>query len=490
MPDPIEEVLVGKKLFSEKMDNIALAIAGISSGTSHEGSWSSYTQLQNLIRMGLGEKILPVETQLETQRETALTISKGDSTGITGATLDEEKFLDIVEEVKEGIFEASFDGAVWHKEDGSNIILADYGITVTGTPVQGDHIIVQETATKLVWDVLDHNKHTFQNTHLSKGVVIGMHNLFNYGVLPFKPSQLTFYAKTGLVAGKYKFTLYKGAYGAGTNQDGTYVFEITQDIPAGGGWRHTTVGVYQGGGYTKQQIIDGKVNTYGLNPQRLAIESNIVVHEYDASIDGDAIDLGTFSARDKTYLTETNNVTERSAYGSNRWRDSVERMWLNSTAKAVKSGDSTFSYWYEAKTDFDLPPSESVRKMAGFLHGFDKGLLDLIQPVEIKTALNDSDKTQAGDYDITYDRIWLQSMTELGLGANNSVNEGSTFEYWRVHNTQGDRIKYEGTTARYWWLRSPYPSYAGYVRDIYPSGELYSDDANLSRGVVPACVLG
>lgn len=486
MPDPIEEVLVGKTLFSEKMDNIALAIAGISSGTSHEGSWSSYTQLQNLIRMGLGEKILPVETQLETQRETALTISKGDSTGITGATLDEEKFLNIVEEVKEGIFELSFDGAVWHKEDGSNILLAAYGITVTGTPVQGDHIIVQETATKLVWDVLDHNKHTFQNTHLTKGVVIGMHNLFNYGVLPFCPAQLMYYSQNGLPAGKYKFTLVNASYGNTNVYDGTYVFELTQPIPADGGFRHSKVGVYQSS-YAKSDVTTGTITTYGANPQRATVESSIAVREYDSSIDGDATDLGTFSAENRTYLTASNNLTRRQGHGNHNWATSVERQWLNSTAKAVKSGDNTFSYWYSPQTNFDMPPSESVRKMAGFLHGFDKGLLDLIQPVAIETANFDG---AAATKVVTYDRIWLQSMTEMGLGNNNGIAEGGTFEYWRVHNTQGDRIKYEGTTARYWWLRSPSPSNANYVRIIYTSGELYDRTAIYSSGVVPACVLG
>lgn len=486
MPDPIEEVLVGKKLFSEKMDNIALAIAGISSGTSHEGSWSSYTQLQNLIRMGLGEKILPVETQLETQRETALTISKGDSTGITGATLDEEKFLNIVEEVKEGIFEANFDGAVWHKEDGTNILLADYGITVTGTPVQGDHIIVQETATKLVWDVLDHNKHTFQNTHLSKGVVIGMHNLFNYGVLPFCPAQLMYYSQNGLPAGKYKFTLVNASYGNTNVYDGTYVFELTQPIPADGGFRHSKVGVWQSA-YAKSDVTTGTITTYGANPQRATVESSIAVREYDSSIDGDATDLGTFSAENRTYLTASNNLTRRQGHGNHNWATSVERQWLNSTAKAVKSGDSTFSYWYSPQTNFDMPPSESVRKMAGFLHGFDKGLLDLIQPVAIETANFDG---AAATKVVTYDRIWLQSMTEMGLGNNNGIAEGGTFEYWRVHNTQGDRIKYEGTTARYWWLRSPSPSDAYGVRSILTSGALSSNCANSSLGVVPACVLG
>ena len=477
------------KEISEKLDNITLAISTIGANSGSNANFSSYAQLQQLIRSGLGEKILPVGTQVKTERETALAISIGDSTGITAATVDEDIFLQAVGESHEGVYEATFDGAVWHKEDGSPILLADYGIQITGTPANGDHIIVTETASTLLWDILDHNKHTFQNPSLSKGVVIGMHNLFNYGVLPFYPSQLTYYAQNGLPAGKYKFTLQNGAYGGGTGQDGTYVFTLTQAIPSDGGWRHSAVGVYQSS-YNKSQITGGTIKTYGANPQRPEVETGITVTEYNAETDSDATDLGTFSARGHSALTSSNNVTERSAYGSNRWRDSLERLWLNSTAKAVKGDDQTFSYWYVARTNFDLPPSESVRKMAGFLHGFDAGLLNLIQPVAIKTALNDTDKTTNGEYDTTYDRIWLQSMTELGLGQNNSVSEGSTFKYWENNNTQADRIKYEGTTARYWWLRSPSPTDAGYVRGIDASGALGIPSAYGTRGVVPACVLG
>ena len=81
-------------------------------------------------------------------------------------------------------------------------------------------------------------------------------------------------------------------------------------------------------------------------------------------------------------------------------------------------------------------------------------------------------------------------MTELGLGNNDGVAEGSTFKYWLNNNAQADRIKYEGTTARYWWLRSPYPWSAIHVRYVVPSGGLYYYDAYYSIGVVPACVLG
>lgn len=493
MSDEVKVKILDKDTWKNTMDALILAVAGVSANSGSQSIYSSYGQLQALIRNGLGAKILPVETQLTVQRETGITISIGDSTGITAATINEDTFLAAVGEVTNGIYEAHYDGAVWHKEDESNIDLAAYGIQVTGTPVQGDHIVIKETASSLVFDVLDHDKHTFQNTHLSKGVVIGMHNLFNYGVLPFCPSQLHHYAASGLAVGKYKFTLVNATYGNGNQYDGTYVFEITTAIPAGGGWRHNKVGTWQST-YQASDVTTGTITTYGAynsaNTTRPVVQSGIAVRAYDAETDSDAVDLGTFSAENKAYLTESNNLTRRAGHGNNRWRDSLERQWLNSTARAWKSGDTKLSQWYSPQSNFDIPPSESVLKMAGFLHGIDAGLLELIQPVAVVTALTDADKVNSGDYDITYDRIWLQSMTEMGLGNNNGVAEGSVFAYWQAKSTKADRIKYEGTTARYWWLRSPYPSYAGSVRNIYPSGDLSDYGAGTSYGVVPACVLG
>ena len=67
-------------------------------------------------------------------------------------------------------------------------------------------------------------------------------------------------------------------------------------------------------------------------------------------------------------------------------------------------------------------------------------------------------------------------MTEIGLGSNNSVAEGSVLPLYDGA-TQTDRIKYDQaaqTTARYWWLRSPYPWYARDVRIVLPSGALGS----------------
>ena len=344
----------------------------------------------------------------------------------------------------------------------------------------------------LTFDILDFDKHTPSNKYLSHSLALGLHNVFTYGTIPFCASQLMYYTEGGLPAGNYKFTLDHACYGGTTQYDGTYMFTLTQAIPADGGFRHTNpIGGWKEK-YAQSDVIGNYITTYGARPQRTEVEKNVAVKVWDGTTA--CTDLGTFTARSLTYHTEADtanggkrNFTERQVYGSNRWRDSVYRQWLNSDAEAVPSSDTTtVSNWWKPATVFDRVPGGA--KLAGFLNGLDPEFVAVLGEIEVKTALCDCDKVDGATYDITHDKVWLQSMTEIFGSNNNGIAEGSQLAYW-VGASDADRIKYEGSTARYWWLRSPYPTYAGSVRRVNPSGVLYSNDAYSAFGVVPACCI-
>ena len=98
--------------------------------------------------------------------------------------------------------------------------------------------------------------------------------------------------------------------------------------------------------------------------------------------------------------------------------------------------------------------------------------------------------TLGGSY-TTRDKLFLPSMTEIGFGSNDSAAEGSVLPLYDGA-TQVDRIKYDQaaqTTARYWWLRSPYPWNAYYVRIVNPSGALNNFNATFGCGLAAACVI-
>ena len=291
------------------------------------------------------------------------------------------------------------------------------------------------------------------------------------------------WANTGaaaLPAGTYNFTLLKADHEGQTREDGTYQFTIAQAIPVGGGFRHSQVGTWRAssGLYVPANIIGNYLTTY--DASGVAIESNLAV---TAGSGGAALGTASRNWADTVNTIGRFNSTQRNAYGSNHIGESGLRQWLTSP---LASG------WYVRKTPFDLKPSYAAEP--GFLAGFDADFLDALVTVDNVCARNtvfEEGGTLGGSYVIT-DKMFIPSMTELGLGVNNAVAEGAVLDYYEG-TTAIDRIKFDlasPATARYWWLRSPYPSNAHRVRSILPDGSLISDNANYGYAVAPDCVIG
>ena len=98
-------------------------------------------------------------------------------------------------------------------------------------------------------------------------------------------------------------------------------------------------------------------------------------------------------------------------------------------------------------------------------------------------------------YEDTQELVWVPSMTEIYGSNNNSVVETSPKGSGGDPNWTGayplydgasnaDRIKYLSSTARYWFLRSPHPSYANHVRNVGTDGSLSSYSATDAIGAV------
>ena len=321
-------------------------------------------------------------------------------------------------------------------------------------------ISVNYNGTNVAFDVLDYDKHDLVDKDTTKTMCVGAHDVINYGKIQFCAPQLMYWSKNGLPAGHYKFTLDHAAYASSTQYDGTYMFTLTQAIPADGGFRHTNIGNHKPS-YTQGDVIGNYITTYGARPRRVEVEKSVAVNIWDGTTA--CTDLGTFTARSRTYYVEDDavnggkrNVITRNYYGSNRWRDSVIRQWLNSDAEAVPSSDTaTVSNWWKPATVFDRVPGGA--KLAGFLHGLDSEFVAVLGTVEVKTALCAFDRVDGATYDITHDKVWLQSVTEVFDMIINGIADGSQLAYW-VDASDADRIKYEGSDARYWFLRSTYPN--------------------------------
>jgi len=213
-------------------------------------------------------------------------------------------------------------------------------------------------------------------------------------------------------------------------------------------------GVLVGGGWTG--YIPSTMTVYGAD--------RVTVLESGLSI--------TVSTEDVT-LAEVNNHV-RCRYGSNNPVDNALRQFLNSNA-------SVFNW--EPQGLYDMP--SSYAGTGGFLYQLDPELVAVLGEVENKVALASYD---GGGQVTVQDKAFLLSRVEVGFGTEGVTTDESVYEFYDGA-TNAERIKLLSGSPRYWWLRSPYVSYANYVRSVSTSGVLSYSNANYSYGLSPVCVI-
>ena len=109
--------------------------------------------------------------------------------------------------------------------------------------------------------------------------------------------------------------------------------------------------------------------------------------------------------------------------GSNRWKNSAVRQWLNSRG----------SNWFTPQEDFDLPPSHAGKR--GFMTGFDETFLRAVRPIRLTTATD-----TLGTVDVTYDRFFLPSVQEMNVTPQVADAEGGYLAFWREAEGAGDYV--------------------------------------------------
>lgn len=172
---------------------------------------------------------------------------------------------------------------------------------------------------------------------------------------------------------------------------------------------------------------------------------------------------------------EPNNPdSNRKSYGNNRYKESNIRLYLNSSGAA--------GTWWSSQGTYDAAPDYATTK-AGFMSNFESDFLEVIGKTKIRVAKNTV--TDGGGYeDLSDEYFYLASETEVGLGNENNIAEGSTFPYF---SDNAKRIKNYNGSAKYWWLRTPDASYSDYARYVGTDGSLYNFSAYYARGLAAAC---
>ena len=231
-----------------------------------------------------------------------------------------------------------------------------------------------------------------------------------------------------------------------------------------------------------------------------AIKWNLIGKNHDGAntvtlLTEDIIALKCFDAKE-----DTNPNSDRKSYGNNRYKYANLLQWLNKSD----------ANWYEAQHTYDAAPSSAnvwqssgtavnpYDTEAGFLTGFSEGFLKGLQNVDKVTALNTV--TDGGGSETVTSKIFLLSNTEVGLANENSIAEGTLYDFF---NDDVSRIAYcnqkcidnsnyasDPTTVQgwYWWLRTPYASDSRNARSVGSDGTLSYSYAFIGYyGVRPAC---
>ena len=204
----------------------------------------------------------------------------------------------------------------------------------------------------------------------------------------------------------------------------------------------------------------------------------------------------------------TNADANRKLYGNNKWSVSNLMQYLNS--------GNTAGHWYAAQHDADAAPDAAnlwtgcdtnYTSEPGYLDGFDIDFLYMMKTATKRTALNTV--TDGGGYEDIESKVFLLSETEVGLGNENNVAEGTQYPYFTNNASRiaypSDYLKAKANAIGYttdhiknnngwngwwWWLRTPYSASSYSVRRVATGGTLNTNCAyNGDFGVRPAIVI-
>ena len=500
----ITKPIVLDETFGEKLDNVTLMLAAIADGFSETADGSGLyfrnpKTLQTINRMGLASKVLDDYSYIVINKETNITIA-AHGTGVSGANIDEVVFMGAIGTAESKEYEFIYNGSAWHL-DGNTVLLSAYGITITGTPVDGDTITVDETAEAVRYDVLGIDHDIPSDPNFTHTITLCSHDCKAHNGLAYKKSQGLIYVDptvfpNGLVAETTYYIIGDHCcYDNTTKEDASYGFTPTKNVPAGGLVRHTALGGYQSSAsaYNKERILAGTFATYDtIENGRAVIETGLATVETSSGTLIGTVTAETPSYRSAEYL----NFTRRNAYGSNEWAKSDERQWMNSDAKKGTDAKNIQLWQSGALGKFDIPGTYNA---SGNLHGFDPQMLDVVGEVRKRTFIAPADRAdQSVKYVDTDEKFFALSMLEANLGTtNDGVYENAVdhdgnvktvpYPYWQRRTTAAERIKYQNGSARHWFLRSPYPSDCGSVRVCTSSGTLGNGiGANNTCGAVDA----
>lgn len=301
----------------------------------------------------------------------------------------------------------------------------------------------------------------------------------------FDASEAIWYCNEALPAGTYSFVI--GANIGSNIKTGTYNFTTTTEVPVGGQLViGTSTSFYTWGDVAP---TSGRLYTF-TGATSIEPTETLVISSGEAGTS-----LGTLTTSTKYGSTGLNNL-QRCVYGYNRWSQSAIRQWMNS---ALPAGE-----WWKPQNVYDRPPQQ-LATMRGMLAGIPSNILDVVQPVQVVTALNTVSDSEIGTTETTVDKFFLASLEQEYIVPQLANVEGPYWPYWKdrlgltspqVQGAAGanaNHIRYDianHTSAQYVRLRSTSRGNANYTWYVTTSGYAhYYYYATHAGRPCPACVI-
>lgn len=323
-----------------------------------------------------------------------------------------------------------------------------------------DQFTMQKSENNLVWDVIGINHDTPSDKKHRNSLTLQLHNCFDT-MVQFDAPEAFYYCETGLSAGTYYFVI-DSTYGGADNDYSSYQFTLTQDVPVGGQLTFPW--------YLQLKASTIKVNSFSSATSTTPIEQVGVTEGTSGQGLGTLTVAGDFS----------NNLNSiyRVRCGSNNYKESAIRQWLNSNKTAG-------SVW-NPQTKFDRPP-EWVDTLDGFMYGMDADFLSAIGKTHISVYDN-------GGFDEIDDYFFLLAESEVYM--HGWEGEGEPYSYYSDYSDNpyessdpdSNRVKYTfgGVTAE-WWLRTPPSINAFEVYSVSSTGAERHTLVYERCRVAPAC---
>ena len=276
----------------------------------------------------------------------------------------------------------------------------------------------------------------------------------------------------GLKAGTCNVTLGAKWGDKDAQKDTTWQFTLTKAVPAGGSVA----------GFTQMPDLvssNWKATSY-------AADGITTIETVPITSGSGGTSLGTMQL-----ATRNGNLNsmQEAGYGWNRWKYSAARQWLNSTQPKGK--------WWAKQDDWDIAPAQLAQK-DGFLCGMPAEMLAVLKTVKVTTLANTVN--DGGVTDITYDKVFLASMSQMNV--NMSKEEGAVHEYWQRRTKSKtpiepwkqypSMIRYSAanhTSPQRVFSRSAGRGYAYYVMYVYADGGVSNTSGWFSYTYAPLVVM-